>query len=1231
MEKNAARQLIEDTFQNPFDKGHFVYFTKELLNHVEEAPFVYRGNYIPDAYKDYINTAERVGKFEDADKNKIDILIVRLKKESSLDQARTMQRNFVAWYLNGSRGGDLKEAALVAFVSPNEEDWRFSLVKMDYQIDNSRDRVRVRQEFTPARRFSFLVGAHENSHTAQSRLVPILENESINPTLKELEESFNIERVTKEFFERYRELFHKLEESLTEILEKDEKIKRDFHQKNISTIDFAKKLLGQIVFLYFLQKKGWFGVGRDKEWGTGNKNFLRALFKKELADYGNFFNEILEPLFYEALATERADDFYSRFNCKIPFLNGGLFDPINNYDWIHTDIFLPNEIFSNDYKTKQGDTGTGILDIFDRYNFTVKEDEPLEKEVAVDPEMLGKVFENLLEVKDRKSKGTYYTPREIVHYMCEQSLANYLASEVDDKVTKEDIEQLIKYGETVVEHDSRVAVNGKETKTYSYKLPESVRKNAELIDKKLEDIRICDPAVGSGAFPVGMMNEIVRTRNALTSYIKNKKNRTIYDFKRHAIQNSLYGVDIDLGAVEIAKLRLWLSLVVDEADRKTIQPLPNLDYKIMQGNSLLEEFEGIKLFDEKLFTIVNVSKEKQIEGIKQKQSILQKEYFELHSKNKLTSVKQAELNIKLKELLFQLKKINKEKVVSEKAGLFDKYSDAKKKADDLRCLHKEFFEATEKSKKDIIKKQIERLEWELIETTLKEQNKISSLKKLEEFKQSNVKPFFLWRLNFSDVFDGRDGFDIIIANPPYIGEKGNRGIFREIKQGMLCDFYQRKMDIFYFFFHLALNIGKNNSNIAFITTNYYLTATAGKNLREDIKNRAIISNLINFNELKIFDSARGQHSLITILQKEIDKNILAKTCVVNRKGNATPEILRRILEGKDTKTIYYKIPQNNLYDGEECYIRLTGQGATTTDPIQLILEKVKNQGRQLDNLCNINQGLLTGIDRTTQRHKINNLVKDASEINKGVFVLSEKEVKILNLTNEEKKILYPFYKNSDIGKYYCSDVINRYVVYATRDLNIEEYPNIYKHLNRFKKAINARSQERGEMQAALKLGKWWVIFAARNKNIFLGEKIISPQRSYENKFAYNYNEWFASADVYFITKKDEDVDLKYILALLNSKLYFLWFYHRGKRKGEMLELLFAPLSEVPIKKIEPSQQRLFVELVDNIIKITKQNDYLQSSGKQARVHNYEKEIDQLVYKLYGLTKEEIKIIELNGK
>jgi len=441
--------------------------------------------------------------------------------------------------------------------------------------------------------------------------VSILEDDEHNPTLKQLEEAFNIEPVTKEFFDKYRDLLIRTVDALDKIVKRDQTVRKDFESKNINTVDFAKKLLGQIVFLYFLQKKGWFGVAQDEKWGEGDRNFLRNLFEKCKKENKNFFNDYLEEFFYNTLNNPRidqADPTWSKyFNCKIPFLNGGLFEPIGGYDWVNTDILLPDDLFSNRRRTPEGDIGDGILDIFDRFNFTVKEDEPLEKEVAIDPELLGKLYEKFnairpdnfyeykkalasgkrsLEKKFNKKFGVYYTPREIVHYMCQQSLIYYLSSELEEKVSKEDIEKLIKFGEQFAENEALVEEKGKETKTYKYQLPESIRKNARLIDDKLRDIKICDPAIGSGAFPVGMMHEIVKTRNVLSAFI-NGPRRSIYNFKRECIENSLYGVDIDAGACEVAKLRLWLSLVVDEEDIRKIKPLPNLDYKIVCGNSLL--------------------------------------------------------------------------------------------------------------------------------------------------------------------------------------------------------------------------------------------------------------------------------------------------------------------------------------------------------------------------------------------------------------------------------------------------------------------------------------------------------------------------------------------------------------------------------------------------------------------------------------------------------------------
>ena len=633
MYREQAKDIIRDTFESPFDKEKFLYFIKNLLNKIEESPFTYQGNYIPDSFKPYISKYERIGKYFSGDE-RIDILIIYLKKTSSIERARTMQRNFVAGYLGGKYGSsNEKNAALVAFVSPLEEDWRFSLVKMDYRFEKGKSgRVKVKEEFTPARRWSFLVGKNEKSHTAQSRLVSILEDDEHNPTLNQLEEAFNIEPVTKEFFDKYRGLLIRTVDALDNLRQTFISVKKDFESKNINNVDFAKKLLGQIVFLYFLQKKGWFGVSQDKRWGEGDKNFLRNLFEKCRGEGKNFFNDYLEELFYNTLNNPRMDQvdptWSKYFNCKVPFLNGGLFEPISGYDWMHTDINLPNELFSNNRKTPEGDIGDGILDVFDRFNFTVKEDEPLEKEVAIDPELLGKLYEKFnairadnfyeykkalasgkrsLEKQFNKKFGVYYTPREIVHYMCQQSLIYYLHTSINQKlmkqpakipkqmkligpeepeqlifhtkdeiISKQDFETLINYGEQFAENEQiaqikkeKIEKGGQKTTGYISRLPESIKRYAKEIDNALKKIKVCDPAIGSGAFPVGMMHEIVKTRNVLSIFI-NEPGRSTYNFKRECIENSLYGVDIDPGACEVAKLRLWLSLIVDEEDIRKI-------------------------------------------------------------------------------------------------------------------------------------------------------------------------------------------------------------------------------------------------------------------------------------------------------------------------------------------------------------------------------------------------------------------------------------------------------------------------------------------------------------------------------------------------------------------------------------------------------------------------------------------------------------------------------------
>jgi len=806
IDKETATRIIRNTFEKTFDKTQFINFSKNLVNYLDTSGnFSYQGNYIPDAYKPYIQTLERIGQYQDTDGKTIEVLIVQLKKETSLEHARTMQRNFIAWYLDGSRGGELRDAALVAVISPDSEDWRFSLVKMEYNLGLSEKTGRLKTEklLTPARRYSFLVGSNESSHTAQMQLLPILRDDKNNPTLTELENAFSIEVVTKEFFEKYRELFHKVEESLQKVVNQDKKIKDDFDAKGVNTVNFSKKLLGQIVFLYFLQKKGWLGVPENERWGNGDRKFLRSLFIDCQKYKSSYFNDYLEHLFYDALNNQNRGEidpsYYPRFGCRIPFLNGGLFDPINDYDWMHTDICLPNELFSNNEKTKEGDIGTGILDIFDRYNFTVKEDEPLDKEVAVDPEMLGKVFENLLEVKDRKSKGTYYTPREIVHYMCQESLINYLDTALNtgdvalvsekptnlklfgapafqqqalktqgstNRVPREDIETFIRSGDLATENDETAVrkqaeiEQGKIKSTgYSVKL-KSIQENAKNIDDALANVRVCDPAVGSGAFPVGLMTEIVRARSTLNRYLPDDVKRTNYNFKRHAIQNCLYGVDIDPGAVEIAKLRLWLSLVVDEEDIKQIRPLPNLDYKIVCGNSLL----GVErnMFNNELF-------------------------------NKLEELKPL------------------------------------------------YFNETNAKKKQVYKKEIDDL-----------------IGKITHDKQK-----FDFEVYFSEVFHQKGGFDVVISNPPYNELRDltskEQGDYRS------SSYYKHahggRDNLFQFFYPLAISISKKSGILCLITQNSILAEdTTLNNRRYIIKNSRII-RFVSFPERddvkkRVFENAK---------------------------------------------------------------------------------------------------------------------------------------------------------------------------------------------------------------------------------------------------------------------------------------------------------------------------------------------------------------------------------------
>ncbi|MGN0805354.1 MAG: Eco57I restriction-modification methylase domain-containing protein [Candidatus Coproplasma sp.] len=897
----TKQELLLQTFQSKFDLAQYKKFIIEFFNDAKLTNGEKRQDrWNWNEYAFYINGYYHVADYIDEKRNKIAIFAVELKKGKSLEKARSKQRNFIADRIK-TMGYD---GAIAAFYSEDETEnrWRLSFVRLDYELLKGK----IKTNFTPAKRYSYLLGVGEPCHTAMQQLYPILEEEKFNPSIDKLEEAFSVEKVTKQFFEKYKEKYIELYEYLSKNdTFRDEAIRcvKSDNEDDIFkfTEQFAKKLMGQVVFMYFLQKKGWLGVNafppkitereyknaffdcnaehkeilkqlyvlgeggayvrqakiinslseedqtyfaariKGMPWETGPKHFVRILFNEALKHNRNYFEYYLEPLFYEALNEKReANNYYARLHCRIPFLNGGLFEPLDGYDWRHNNFSIPNEIFSN-ANIKGDREADGILDIFDRYNFTMNEDEPLEKEVAVDPEMLGKIFENLLDVKDRKSKGAFYTPREIVHYMCQESLINYIVNTVGTPY--EDTKDFILYGEIMKDEDcSREVKEG-----YAEMLmPESIYKNLKAIDDALADVRVADPAVGSGAFPMGMVNEIVKARENITAYFAREATaaqaRQLWNFTRHpymlkrdAMKNSIFAVDVEPSAVDITKLRLWLSLVVEfdinsENDEFKAPPtLPNLECNILCGNSLIDEFEGVNLFNDSLLTGAG------------------------NNSNWMADLFQNQVDKMLEKLI-------------EK--------------------QKELFYANNHNDKYRLKHEIEVLQQQVI---------FASCTMTDDIKERFIstfdmpsKPYIIWKLAFAKVFKEKGGFDIVIGNPPYVSTKS---VSTESKKE-----YERVYgfsdDTYNLFTFRGMMLLKQQGSVNYIIPKTFWTTQTKRNMRD-----LLLKNTINY----IFDTANPFESAM------VDTCVIQATKCVS---NGTNIIL--FLDGsKDLKTpLTYSVEQN---------------------------------------------------------------------------------------------------------------------------------------------------------------------------------------------------------------------------------------------------------------------------------------------------------------------------------
>jgi len=849
--------------------------------------------------------------------------------------------------------------ALILFISENSLNYRLSLVTIDLKWEEGK---RVQKEYSNPRRYSFFLGPETKTHTPETYLIKKGQVKDFD----DLKERFSLEIVNKDFYTQIAILFTKLtggerKNGRTQLDEKgslylpsttDDKTKKEF----------SVRLIGRLIFCWFLKKKV-----SDKGVSLIPEEFLSS---NSITQYPNFYHDVLEPLFFETLnkpLKQRKKEYQLPPWSQIPFLNGGLFMP-EYHDYYQVDP-LGTSKYINILKVPNNWLKE-LFDIFETYNFTIDENTPVDVELSIEPEMLGRIFENLLaEINPetgntaRKSTGSYYTPRPIVEYMVDESLKQYLL--IKTNLDENEIFSLLTYEE----EETGLSESEKDT----------------VIDA-LDVIKIIDPACGSGAFPMGILQKMLlilqkidpESKKWLSKKVPRIENFIVrkelqkkieagnwnYIHKLGIIQNSIYGVDIQSIAVDISKLRFFLSLIVDEKvddskENRGVESLPNLEFKFVCANSLIG----------------------------------------LPKKNSQTELFEVDENIR------ELKKLREE--------YFRSYGDEKILIENkFKSIQNKMFTSS--------------LEW------LKCSGGDSQTSKLSQWNPFSNEPCEWFDPDW--MFGVRDGFDVVIANPPYIGEKSHKEMFREIKQGTLGKYYQGKMDLFYFFFHLALDIGKQNSQIAFITTNYYSTAYGAKKLRQEFKENTIISILINFNELKIFESALGQHNMITILKKAQDKDFVAKTCVTKQTGNAASTILENIVSWQDDKTDYFEVAQKDIYEGDECYIRHAGNSLISGDPVQLILEKIKKQGNPLGNMAFINQGVVSGCDYVSRKN-INKLKKKLNiELNDGIYVFDLNNPRDVNIiktfTDVENKLLRPFFKNSDIKRYWCKSKPSKLLLYS---------------------------------------------------------------------------------------------------------------------------------------------------------------------------------------------------------
>ncbi len=1115
------------------------------------------------------------------DGKKIIILEVCIKKENKIAKTKVSFHNITAKYIDQANNHGI----LVFYVSEDksQQDYRLSFICKESRFN---EEGQFEEFKTNPKRYTYLLGINESATTAAKRLRELAaKKNTFNFELKDVIDAFSVEKLNDEFFKKYKEQFQIFNNYLIEddkirygIFDIDKNEKEENKTANELPIrDFTKKLLGRLVFLYFLQRKGWMGVptptGSQKvTWKNGYKNFVYKLFT-EAAKPEKFHSKYLSELFYNTLNNESRENFVflidgkSPFkdakNVSVPYLNGGLFDddfPKGNK------IDFPKHIFEN------------LFEFLEQYNFTIDENSPEDHEVGIDPEMLGHIFENLLE--DNRDKGAYYTPKEVVHYMSQQSIIEYLKHNLN--TDSKDIDDFVK-GNVVSDF---------------------VRANHSLIKKLLKEVKVCDPAIGSGAFPMGVLKVIFTALQNLHNAISPNESFNEAKVKKDIIQKSIYGVDLEKGAVDIARLRFWLALVVDE-DKP--QPLPNLDYKIMQGNSILEKFEDVDLSnllkDENEEIITAHKGQVELPGFGRNQSVF---VFDSTTKEEFQSLIDLYFDFKVdtshpyktkQEVKAKINSIIEGKLKAKfaldktklQATLAEKQSHVKANTintHDPKGVQDKKTKAVEK-----LNKEIESLEYKIAHLS----DILDRLNRWEH--EEKERPYFLWHTYFKDVFD-KGKFDIIIGNPPYIKEYTNRKAFDGIRDS---PYYMGKMDIWYFFACFCIDMLKDNGGIqCFIAQNNWITSSGAAKLRNKIVQETEMLSFIDFGNYKVFQSA-GIQTMIYVVKKTTPREKYTTNYARLLVDNIDKTFLDYFLQS-DANTIHENFERLNFEFVPASYA--DGYITFANDTNDYILKKI--QGIQHIKLLEkeVAQGIVFPQDFLNKKSA--EKLGEGFKVGNGVFALNATELKSLQLSKNEEGIIKPYFTTEQFKRFYAKNENDYWLIYTDSSFKKQEtinhYPNIKRHLDKFAKVITSDNYPYG-------------LHRAREERFFKNEKII-VQRKCPGRPIFTYANFDTYVSATFFLIQTERANLKYLTALLNSKLVAFWLRSKGKMQGNNYQIDKEPLLEIPIALSD--KQQIIATLVDYILLVhqPRKEQLIKYIGDDLIIHSFDEVIDQAFYEIY---------------